>query len=113
MKRGEIYDARLEPVEGSEQGGTRPVIVVSRDVINVYSPVVLAVPCTTYRPQKTIYPTQVLIQSPNGGLSKDSLAMADQVRVLSKTRLIQLRGTLNQEIIQQLNQALIIALDLL
>jgi mRNA interferase MazF len=113
MKRGEIYDARLEPVEGSEQGGTRPVIVVSRDVINVYSPVVLAIPCTTYRPQKTIYPTQVLIQSPNGGLSKDSLAMADQVRVLSKTRLIQLRGTLNQEIIQQLNQALIIALDLL
>jgi mRNA interferase MazF len=113
MKRGEIYDARLEPVEGSEQGGTRPVIVVSRDVINFYSPVVLAVPCTTYRPQKTIYPTQVLIQSPNGGLNKDSLAMADQVRVLSKTRLIQLRGTLNQEIIQQLNQALIIALDLL
>jgi mRNA interferase MazF len=113
MKRGEIYDARFEPVEGSEQGGTRPVIVVSRDVINVYSPVVLAVPCTTYRPQKTIYPTQVLIQSPNGGLNKDSLAMADQVRVLSKTRLIQLRGTLNQEIIQQLNQALIIALDLL
>jgi mRNA interferase MazF len=113
MKRGEIYDARLEPVEGSEQGGTRPVIVVSRDVINVYSPVVLAVPCTTYRPQKSIYPTQVLIQSPNGGLNKDSLAMADQVRVLSKTRLIQLRGTLNQEIIQQLNQALIIALDLL
>ena len=113
MKRGEIYDARLEPVEGSEQGGTRPVIVVSRDVINVYSPVVLAVPCTTYRPQKTIYPTQVLIQSPNGGLSKDSLAMADQVRVLSKTRLIQLRGTLNEKIIQQLNQALIIALDLL
>ena len=55
MKRGEIYDARLEPVEGSEQGGTRPVIVVSRDVINFYSPVVLAVPCTTYRPQKTIY----------------------------------------------------------
>jgi mRNA interferase MazF len=29
MKRGEVYDARLEPVEGSEQGGTRPVIIVS------------------------------------------------------------------------------------
>jgi mRNA interferase MazF len=103
--------SRWDPLQ--LQGGTLPVIVVSRDIINVYSPVVLAVPCTTYRPQKTIYPTQVLIQSPNGGLNKDSLAMADQVRVLSKTRLIQLRGTLNQEIIQQLNQALIIALDLL
>lgn len=113
MKRGEIYDARLEPVEGSEQGGTRPVILVSRDVINAYSPVVLAVPCTTYHAKKPIYPTQVLIKAPDGGLSKDSLAMADQVRVLSKTRLIRLRATLSDETIKQLNQALIIALDLL
>lgn len=49
MERGEVYDARLDPVEGSEQGGTRPVVIVSRDAINAYSPVVLAVPCTTYR----------------------------------------------------------------
>jgi mRNA interferase MazF len=54
MKRGEVYDARLEPVEGSEQGGNRPVIIVSRDVINAYSPVVLAVPCTTYH-VKNVY----------------------------------------------------------
>ncbi|MFM6594011.1 MAG: type II toxin-antitoxin system PemK/MazF family toxin, partial [Dolichospermum sp.] len=44
MRRGEVYDARLETTEGSEQGGTRPVIIVSRDVINLSSPVVLAVP---------------------------------------------------------------------
>ena len=37
MNRGEVYDARLEPVEGSEQGGTRPVIIVSRATINTYS----------------------------------------------------------------------------
>lgn len=55
MKRGEIYFARLEPMEGSEQGGTRPVIIVSRDVINSYSPVVLAVSCTTYREGNKIY----------------------------------------------------------
>ncbi|MEG3922940.1 type II toxin-antitoxin system PemK/MazF family toxin [Microcoleus sp. T3_A4] len=35
MNRGEVYDARLEPVEGSEQGGTRPVIIVSRATINI------------------------------------------------------------------------------
>ncbi len=34
MRRGEVYDARLEPTEGSEQGGTRPIIIVSRDAIN-------------------------------------------------------------------------------
>lgn len=103
MKRGEVYDARLEPVEGSEQGGTRPVIIVSRDAINAYSPVVLAVPCTTYQPDKRVYPTQVLIQAPDGGLTRDSIAMADQVRVLSKTRLLRLRGMLLHESTMQLN----------
>jgi mRNA interferase MazF len=112
MKRGEIYDARLEPVEGSEQGGTRPVIIVTRDAINVYSPVVLAIPCTTYQTAKRIYPTQVLIQSPDGGLTNDSIAMADQVRVLSKSRLLRLRGMLSDEVMLLLNQALLIALDL-
>ncbi len=112
MKRGEVNEARLEPVEGSEQGGTRPVILVSRDVINAYSPVVLTVPCTTIQPGKRVYPTQVLIQAPDGGLTNDSIAMADQVRVLSKTRLLRLRGTLSQSAVAQLNQALLIALDL-
>lgn len=112
MKRGEIYDARLEPVEGSEQGGTRPVIIVTRDAINAYSPVVLAVPCTTYQTGKRVYPTQVLIQAPDGGLTNDSIAMADQVRVLSKSRLLRLRGMLSDEVMVLLNQALLIALDL-
>jgi mRNA interferase MazF len=112
MRRGEVYDAHLEPTEGSEQGGTRPVIIVSRDVINAASPVVLAVPCTTYRPSKRIYATQVLIQQPDGGLLHDSLAMTDQIRVLSKSRLLRLRGMLSEEAIAQLNQALLIALDL-
>jgi len=112
MKRGEIYDARLEPVEGSEQGGTRPVIIVSRDAINANSPVVLAVPCTTYQPHRRIYPTQVLLSPPEGGLSNESIAMADQVRVLSKSRLLRLRGTLSDRAIDRLNQALLIALDL-
>ncbi|MBW4451001.1 MAG: type II toxin-antitoxin system PemK/MazF family toxin [Spirirestis rafaelensis WJT71-NPBG6] len=112
MRRGEVYDARLEPVEGSEQGGTRPVIIVSRDAIAAYSPVILAVPCTTYKAGKRVYPTQVLIQTPDGGLTNDSIAMADQVRVLSKTRFSRLRGMLSDETMILLNEALLIALDL-
>lgn len=68
MKRGDVYDARLEPKEGSEQGPIRPVIIVSRDVINTNSPVVLAVPCTTYRNTKRIFETQVLIKAQMEGL---------------------------------------------
>jgi mRNA interferase MazF len=112
MQRGQVFDARLEPVEGSEQGGTRPVIIVSRDAINANSPVVLAVPCTTHRPHRKVYPTQVLIPAGEAGLSNDSIAMADQVRVLSKQRLLKLRGTLTPKSLNQLEQALLIALDL-
>jgi mRNA interferase MazF len=112
MERGEVYDARLDPVEGSEQGGTRPVVIVSRDAINAYSPVVLAIPCTTYRENRRVYPTQVLVIAPDGGLSNDSILMADQVRVLAKSRLLTLRGKLSSTALGQLNQALVIALDL-
>lgn len=112
MRRGEVYDACLAPTEGSEQSGVRPVIIVSRDAINASSQVVLAVPCTTYRPGKRIYPSQILIYAPNGGLDRDSLAMANQVRALAKTRFLHLRGILSSEALQQLDRALLIALDL-
>lgn len=112
MRRGEVYDARLDPTEGSEQGGTRPVIIVSRDAINATSQIVLAVPCTTYRQQRRIYPSQILINAPDGGLDRDSVALGEQVRVLAKTRLTRLRGVLSASALAQLNQVLLIALDL-
>jgi mRNA-degrading endonuclease toxin of MazEF toxin-antitoxin module len=40
VRRGEVYDARLDPTEGSGQAGSRPVVIVSRDAINTASPVV-------------------------------------------------------------------------
>jgi mRNA interferase MazF len=92
MKRGEVYDARLDPVEGSEQRGSRPVVVVSRDAIHQFSPVVSAAPCTTYQEGRRVYPSQVLVIAPEGGLDADSLILGDQVRVLDKKRLSRRRG---------------------
>lgn len=112
MRRGEIYDARLDPTEGSEQAGVRPVVVVSRDAINASSPVVLAVPCTTYHPARRLYPSQVLLRSPEGGLDADSVALAEQVRALAKTRLRRLRGSLSPRALAQVERALRVALDL-
>jgi mRNA interferase MazF len=112
VRRGEIYDARLDPTEGSEQAGVRPVIIVSRDAINAFSPVVLAVPCTTYRAERRIFPSQIVIHAPDGGLSADSVALAEQVRALAKGRLGRLRGMLSTHVIEQLDLALRIALDL-
>jgi mRNA interferase MazF len=112
MRKGEIWDASLDPTEGSEQAGIRPVIIVSRDAINASSSVVLAVPCTTYRSRKRIYPSQVLIISPDGGLERDLVAMGEQVRALAKTRFLRLRGTISPASLQQLELALLITFDL-
>ena len=112
MKRGEVYDARLDPVEGSEQRGSRPVVIISRDAINESSPVVSAAPCTIYRAGRRIYPSQVLIKAPEGGLDADSVFLGEQVRVLDKKRLLCRRGELNPKTIARINEALRIAFDL-
>lgn len=112
MTRGEVYNARLNPVEGSEQAGTRPVIIVSRDAINAASTVILAVPCTTYRGGRRLYPSQVLLYAPDGGLDVDSVALGEQVRALSTSRLLNLRGTLSREALSAVDRGLLIAMDL-
>lgn len=112
MRRGEVYDARLDPIEGSEQGGNRPIIIVSRDGINANSNLVVAVPCTTYRSQRRIYPSQILITAPDGGLDRDTVALGEQVRAISKSRLLRLRGMLSDAVMAELDRALLITLDL-
>ena len=112
VRRGEIYDAALDPTRNSEQAGTRPVIVVSRDAINAASNVVIVVPCTTYREGRRIYPSQVLLRSPEGGLRADSIALGEQVRAISRKRLGRWRGSLSREAASRLDRALLIALDL-
>jgi mRNA interferase MazF len=112
VRRGDVYDARLDPTEGSEQAGSRPVVIVSRDAINTNSAVVVVVPCTTFRPGRRIYPTQVLLDAGEGGLSVDSVVLCEQVRAIAKTRLVRRRGTLARRSMARLERALLITLDL-
>src|SRR5215475_2749392 len=97
MRRGELYDARLDPTEGSEQAGIRPVVIVSRDAINAASPVILVVPCAISRAGRRLYPSQVLLHAPDGGLDVDSVALGEQVRALAKSRLGRRRGMLSPQ----------------
>jgi mRNA interferase MazF len=112
VRRGEVYDARLDPTEGAEQAESRPVVIVSRDAINASSPVVIVVPCAPYRPWRRLYPSQVLLHAPDGGLDVDSVALGEQVRALAKSRLGRQRGLLSPEALAQLDRTLLIALDL-
>jgi mRNA interferase MazF len=111
VKRGEIYVGRLDPIEGSEQAGTRPVIVVSRDAINDTRRVVIVVPVTTDRGRRLL-PTQVQIRSGDGGLHADSVALCEQVRALSKTRLGAYLGALAPTTMDRVDRALRLGLAL-
>jgi mRNA interferase MazF len=112
LKRGDVYDARLDPVEGSEQAGIRPVVIVSRDAINEASPVVIVVPFTRLRKGRRIYPSHVVIRAPEGGLRKDSIALGEQVRAIAKTRLATFRGALSTSAMKKVERSLLISLDL-
>lgn len=111
-KRGDVYLARLDSKEGSEQAGARSVVVVSRDSINQNNPVVIVVPVTDRSHKKRLYPSQVVLKAGGGGLSIDSIALAEQVRAISTTRLIKHLGNLTPQGVTQIGAALKIALDL-
>lgn len=107
---GEIYLAMLD-VQGSEQAGTRPAVIVSRNAINEHSSVVIVVPVTGREHKKTIYPSQVTLKAGEGGLTKDSVVLCEQVRAISKLRLRRRMGQLNAPRMKAIAEALKIALD--
>ena len=105
MKRGDIYLARLNPIEGSEQAGERPVLLVSRTALNEAVGRVVAVPLTTYR-GRPLYPGHVLIPATVPGLTRDSVALCEQVRVVAQSRLLRLLGPLPAALMVDVDQAL-------
>ena len=112
MQRGDLYYARLNPAEGSEQEGTRPVVIVSREAINENSPFVIVVPLTDRRNKRRIYPSQVVLKAGEGNLPIDSVALGEQVRAISQTRLAKQIGHLSEHRMSAIEAALKIALDL-
>ncbi len=112
MKRGDVYLARLDPTQASEQAGVRPVVIVSRDAINRASPVVIIVPCTSTSEGRRLYPSQLVIEAPDGGLRADSIALGEQVRAIAKVRLIHRWGALAPSTLKKIEKALLIAMDL-
>lgn len=110
--RGELFMANLEPSEGSEQGGTRPVVVVSRDALNRFSPVVVICSITDANNKKKIYPSHVKVPAGAGGLRLDSIVICEQVRAISKTRLKEPLGKFDKSVMTSIEAALKITLDL-
>lgn len=114
MRRGDVYWANLVPRSGSEQGGTRPVIVVSHDAFNE-SPgwrSVIVVPVSTSAAQAGRGPTAVPLPKGVGGLRSQSVALCHQVTILDRAKLTRRLGMLPAAVLAAVVEGLRIAQDL-
>ena len=111
VKKGDLFFADLSPVVGSEQGGVRPVLVVQNDVGNKYSPTII-VAAVTSQTGKAKLPTHVELKATQGGLSKNSVVLLEQLRTIDKQRLKEKVCHLDNQIISRVNEALRISLEL-
>ena len=111
IKRGELYYADLSPVLGSEQGGIRPVLVVQNDIGNKYSPTIIAAAITS-QINKAKLPTHIELNAFEYGLSKNSVILLEQIRTLDKKRLKDKVCHLDSVMMNRVDQALKVSLEL-
>ena len=102
--RGEIYWADLEPVRGHEQGGVRPVLVLSHDLFNQRSGTAIVMALTS-QPQRAGFP--LVWQVPARRLPRDSWVKISQVRTLSTRRLGSRLGQLQDDELEQIVNGLV------
>ncbi len=98
VARWSVWLAGLDPVVGSEQGKTRPVLVISDTRLNDILPVVNVLPLTSRKPGRRIYPNEVVVPIGDAGLKAESIVLCYQIRTLDKRRLTKSLGVLDNAI---------------
>lgn len=110
FRRGEIYDIGELDIEGSEQQGNRPILIVSCDEINDYSPEVIIAFITSQLDKRG---KQYHINLPGViGLEKKSMVLAEQLRTADKSRMLEKRGQLDLATMNRVDRGLKKALAL-
>jgi mRNA interferase MazF len=100
-KKWSVWRANLDPVIGSEQGKTRPVIIISENYINELLNIVNIIPVTSRKVGREVYPNEVLIQPNKFGLDRESIALCHQIRTIDKRRLSKQYGNINSKKVQR------------
>ena len=100
-KKWSIWRANLDPVIGSEQGKSRPVIIISEDDINELLNIVNIIPVTSRKKDREVYPNEALIQANKFGLEIESIALCHQIRTIDKKRLSKRYGNIASKKVQR------------
>lgn len=111
IKRGDVFLANLEPVKGSEQGGIRPVLIIQNDISNKHSPVTIIAAITSKTYEKE-YSTNVFISKQESKLDKDSTILLNQIRTIDKARLVKKISSPNNFIMNRVDMAIKISLEI-
>ncbi|HSQ75735.1 MAG TPA: type II toxin-antitoxin system PemK/MazF family toxin, partial [Bacteroidota bacterium] len=104
-RRGELYDVRPDLSTGKEIQKTRPCVIVSADVFNEYSGLAVVCPLTeeTHLSADLIH---VAVNKGQGGTTKDSIVLCDQVKAVDQERLMAKRGNLDAVTMQKIDKGL-------
>ena len=101
IKKGDIYLANMDPAQGSEQGGVRPVLIIQNNKGNKYSPTTIVACLTSRVYSKATLPTHYLLPT-DIGLKYPSMVMLEQIFTIDKTRLIKRITRINKYDMQRI-----------
>jgi mRNA interferase MazF len=104
--RGDIWIADLDPVRGSEQGGTRPVLIIQNDRGNKFSPTVIVSAITSRK--KKVLPTHVPIDT--DCLPYHSIVLLEQIRTVDKSRFLSFSGRISMAQMKLVERAIDVSL---
>src|SRR5882672_487672 len=107
-RRGEVYLVNVDPTIGAEIQKIRPALILQNDIANRHSSITI-VAAITSQFDGPLYPTEVRIRAPEGGLSVDSAVLLNQIRSLDKQRLMRRLGAVKPATMDQVERALLIS----
>lgn len=110
-RRGDIYLADLNPYVGSEQGGTRPVLLLQNDAGNYFCPTLIIAPITSRVWKKTEQPTHYRIENVKS-LNDTSMVLLEQIKTIDKSRVKKYMGRLDREQMRHIDDCIEISLGL-
>src|SRR5215831_3013579 len=111
-RRGEVYLVTFDPTVGSEIQRTRPALIIQNDVANRHSPITI-VAAISSQFDEPLYPTEVLITPPEGGLTIASVALLNQIRSIDRRRLVRRLGRVSTATMERVNRATQLSLGLI
>ena len=110
-RRGDVYLGSFDPTTGAEISKTRPALVLQNNIANRHSPVTI-VAAITSQFEMPLYPTEVLVIAPEGGLAKDSVVLLNQIRSIDNARLVRRLGALTSDTMTHVDRAIRISFGL-